>query len=234
MMWSAYYPYLDCLAERRPPTRMAMSTIPLIEHAIEAAIDSEAHLLHQMQKAANAQGGGVRKRVARLISEVHGAFEEAVGASFRAAGARVETGLDQLSGRPLPCGEVDVLAVIAREGAAPLALVCEAKNSDLSLQKDFGYAHLATTLKRARAQIAAKAVWVGKAWPALAPRFDVTTEPSAVVLGLIVTRRPVPIGLLGGWPGVVPSEIEGIVRHLRERPPEAWRGDLARGVVGDG
>lgn len=233
-IWLAYYPFLDCLADRRPPTPTGVSTGPLIAEAITTAVASEAHLLYQLQKTANAKGDKIREHVARLVAGAHNAFEEAVGARFRALGVQVETGLDHLDDRPLPCGEIDVLAVVARPGAVPLALVCEAKNVDLAIYKDFGYDHLAETLKRAQVQIARKSAWVHEAWPALAQRFGAATDPAALVIGLIVTRRPVPIGLLSGWPGAVPGEIEAIVRHLQESPPEGWRSDLARGVVGAG
>ena len=142
-----------------------------------------------------------------LAREVHTRFEHKVAAALE--GFETRCGVENRE-----CGEIDVLAT-----APGIVLVIEAKNVDLALQKDTGYDHLATTLERARAQVERKARWVA------------AHSPDVVVVGLIVTRRPVPLPLLGRWPGAVPRELPRLAAHLLGTPAGEWRGDLTAGRV---
>jgi hypothetical protein len=231
ILWLAYYPYLSALSALRPPTRVAFSAMPLLVQVFSTAEESKAFLLHRMQEEATRTGGAALVSTARFARSTHSGFETSVGEQFQAAGMAVQVGLGNVDGHPLACGEIDVLAGATHTSdSRPLVIVTEAKNVDLALHKDLGYEHLATTMQRARKQVALKSAWVAEAWPKIAGLVGLRASSKPIIIGMIVTRRPVPLSMLGQWPGAVLKELKGIAQHLIKNPVTRWRNDLVKGI----
>jgi hypothetical protein len=171
-------------------------------------------------------------KAAEVFRSRHAQLEAEVAERFQRAGMVAHAPVAALSGRELPCGEIDVLcAARAPVHAARLVVVCEVKNVDVPLQKDFGYENLSRTLKRAQTQVARKAAWVADHWPDVAPSLGLNGSEPALVVGLIVTRRTVPLRTLGRWPGSPLVDVTAVAQHLLTRPISDWRADLVRGIV---
>ena len=233
ILWLAYYPFLSAVSVRRPPTRLALTAMPLLLQVFSTAETSKAFLLHRMQEEAIRTGGAALVSTAGFARSTHSDFEKSVGEQFQAAGMVVQVGLNTVDGRPLACGEIDVLAAATHTSdPRPLVIVSEAKNVDLPLQKDFGYEHLAATMQRAQKQVAKKSDWVAAAWPRIADLVGLGAASKPIIIGMIVTRRPVPLSMLGQWPGAVLEEVKGIADHLIKNPVTGWRNDLVKGICG--
>jgi hypothetical protein len=228
-MWLAYYPFLDARTARRPPEPMAVTTVALLIATLATADISQAHMLHRAQQEANRRDPATRDRVAWLARSVHASFEADVAKRLVTNGMTAFSGITEIAGKSLECGEIDVLAGGPAQGGGSVALVCEAKNVDLAVQKDGGYVHLQATLARARDQVRRKTAWAARHGREVAELLGLDRSPVSTV-GLIVTRRPVPLPLLGGWPGAVPSELDDIVRLLMRVPVGDWRADIAQGM----
>ena len=229
-LWLVYYPYLEALTARRPPDPMALTTPRLIQQALNTADHTQAHLIERARQKARARDDADGVKVALLVREVHAAFERQVAGILARAGLTACAGVTEIDRTPLPCGEIDVLACGMAAGGAPMTLVCEAKNVDLALHKGHAYEILSATLEHAQEQVARKAAWAAGHCDEVGRLLERDTA-GGVTVGLIVTRRAVPLPLLGRWPGAVPSELEGVVLHLLETPVAEWRADLAAGVV---
>jgi hypothetical protein len=229
-LWFAYYPFLDAVTARRPGEPMAVTTRSLLAVALTTAASSRNHMLHQTQKAANRCERGTRDRVAELVREFHADFENDVANRFGEAAVNVRSRLTEIGGNVLECGEIDVLAgSVAKDGTA-IVIVCEAKNTDLPLQKVGSYSHLELTIARACEQVSRKASWVSRHPNEIGALLGL--DPSRLItVGLVVTSRVVPLDMLGKWPGAVPSELSELGRHLLQTPVAQWRADLQRGVV---
>jgi hypothetical protein len=231
MMWLTYYPFLDCLTTRRPAGPFAVTNRRLLGAMLATGVNSQAHLLVRLRTVAGTLGGDTARDVRRLEREVHTAFEELVAERLRGAGMTVALSVSDFRSRPLPCGEIDVIAAAHCPDGTTLVLVCEAKNVDLALQKDLAYNYLAETVNGAIDQVSRKARWVCNTWPELASLIGFKDARSYVVMGLIVTRRPVPLSFLGRWPGITLAEVAAVAQGLLSRRPNDWRRDLALGIV---
>ena len=231
ILWLAYYPFLDAHMYRGPRDPMAITTVPLLRLALSTIELTQAHGLYRFQWEARRRDSATKQRVNRLTQRLHAQFEGYVGERFRAGGMAVQVGITDIDGQELDCGEIDVLAVNKSINGELLIVVCEAKNVDLAVQKDQGYKHLSETMDKARVQVADKSSWVARSWPKVAGLFGLSNEARPTVLGMIVTRRPVPLSMLANWPGAVPGEVEAIVNHLLTRPTAEWRSDLTAGIV---
>lgn len=230
MLWLAYYPFLDFLAAKRPPSPLAISTIPLMTQALANFDHTQSYLLQRLQQISKKDAAN-SERLNSTIRSLHSDFEKAIGEKLSAVGMKTVVGLDNIRGRALACGEIDVIASAKGVDDEPLVLVCEAKNVDLALQKDAAYENLGATMKRAREQVARKASWVKESWTAVGDVLQVSTARDPTVIGMLICRRPVPLSMLGRWPGAVPAELEIIAHQLLTEPKSGWRSDLRAGVI---
>lgn len=218
--------------ERRP----ALLTSGYLLHRMQGSGGVHvAYRMHNAVEAARRRPGGTAGAVSFLAQSFHAQFERAVGDSFARGGMSVTTNLERLGGRPLPCGEIDVVATAAAPGRRTIVAVCEAKNTDVSFYKDLGVAQAQDMIQRAARQATAKARWMLERWRDVAPVLGCDRDPAPLVVALVVTRHTVmPLGDAPG-PAVIPAQaVPALADALRTGSPADWRPDLAASVLDGG
>jgi hypothetical protein len=227
-LWLAYYPFLEAQRLDQLSSKVAITTMDLVQRCVATMDGAQSHLLHVARREVARRDASAAAHIDALVRDYHARFEQATAALFSAAGMQARAGVESLGKKRLACGEIDVLAGASSSDHLTL-VVCEVKNVDLSLQKDGGYAHLAATLERARDQVGRKAGWVAENAAMVAEWLSLPVR-STTVVGLVITRRPVPLSMLGRWPGALLAEVPDVARALMRAPSE-WRGDLRNGIV---
>lgn len=219
--WLAYTPVLDGRLAGRP---VGITSAGLVLRAAMQSVAAMSGRLHLASNAATDQRATART----AARAVHGLFEGAAAAELTGAGVRTTASVDRIDGRPLPCGEIDLVGgCIGPVG--PVVVIGECKNVDFTFFKDLGPDQMRDTIRHASAQARRKATWAASDWPRISGLLDLPgAEPT--ILAIVVTRT-ISAPPDDGVPVFGIVELAGIARAVRDRPPRAWRGDLRAGVM---
>jgi hypothetical protein len=219
--WLAYTPVLDGHQAGRP---VGITSAGLVLRSAMQSVAAMSGRLHLASNAATDQRATARTEA----RAVHGLFEGAAAAELTGAGVPTTASVDRIDGRPLPCGEIDLVGGCVGAGG-PVVVIGECKNVDFTFFKDLGPDQMRDTIRRASAQARRKAGWAASDWPRITGLLGLP-EVEPTVLALVVTRTiSAPPDDRAPVFGVV--ELAGIAEAIRDRPPGAWRGDLRAGIV---
>jgi hypothetical protein len=235
MDWLTYAPLLSATYHHEGKLVPAVLTsFYLLHRAASTAAGSVAFRLHNAVEVAKRRHSANAKHVSALVREFHAAFEHEVAGLFAAGGLTTRQGLERLNRRPIPCGEIDVIAWGPGTDRGYVVVVCEAKNNDVTFHKDLGIRQGRALMERARTQVTTKATWVAANWPDLAPELDADPLAVPVVVAFVVTRlAALPVGP-GGAAFVAAHEVEPIAQDLTVRPPGSWRPDVRAAILASG
>ncbi|MEV4173849.1 hypothetical protein [Nonomuraea sp. NPDC049709] len=222
--WLCYAPLLcGGYVEDGRPTVVGVTSRGLLQRAYGRAQGSIANRLHQAQRAARARSHDLGREVDRLARAVHADLEQDAAERCRSAGMSAVHGLERLGGRPLPCGEIDVLAQATGPDGGLVVLVGECKNVDLTFYKGRGVAQAEDTLRQAADQVRRKSAWVARTWPAAARALGSPPDPDPpCVVAVVVTRIAAFPSLPDGVPVLPLRELAGFARTLARTPAEQW------------
>ena len=223
--WLAYTPVLDGRQAGRP---VGITSTGLVRRAAMHSVAAISGRLHLASKAATGLAGGELATVRTQARAVHGAFEQAAAAELADAGVRTSASLDRIDGKPLPCGEIDLVGgCVGSDG--PVVVIGECKNVDFTFFKDLGPDQMRDTIRHAAVQARRKATWAASNWRAVAGLLRLPgTDPT--ILAIVVTRT-ISAPPEDRVPVFGIAELAGVARAVRDRPARAWRGDLRAGVV---
>lgn len=225
--WLGAFPFLAGVYGSDQPCRITSGY--LIHRAkVEAAL-STAYRLRNVSMAV--KGTESARQVDALVREYHADAERKAARCFAAAGMDVVTALECVEGRPLPCGEIDVLASGRRADGRLVVAVCEVKNSDLGVAKDKAVEEAQDVVRKAGAQAGRKASWVHQEWRGLADVLNSSPKERPLVVPLVVLRETA-LAVDGVQPAVVAAtELAEVIRQLLDDPVERWRPDVRRGMM---
>jgi hypothetical protein len=203
----------------------------LLHRASVKAAVTVSFRLHTAVQAAQRHGPILAKRVGTLVLDFHRHFERSVANRIEEAGFTTCQGFDTVHGRPISCGEIDVIGHADHSAGPPVVVVAEVKNNDLTFAKDLALQQAWALMARARRQALVKAGWVATHWAEVAPLLGAAADSSPTVLALVVTRRyALPTGE-AGVAFLAAHEVGPILTTLRTEPLPAWRADLRKAVA---
>jgi hypothetical protein len=223
--WLAYTPVLDGRQAGRP---VGVTSTGLVRRAAMQSVAAMSGRLHLASNAATGLGADEPATVRTQARAVHGLFERAAADELTEAGVPTSASLERLAGRPLPCGEIDLVGgCVGAHG--PVVVIGECKNVDFTFFKDLGPDQMRDTIRRASAQARRKATWAASNWRAIVGMVRLPeTEPT--ILAIVVTRT-ISAPPEDRVPVFGIAELTGVARAVRDRPARAWRDDLRAGVV---
>ncbi len=223
--WLAYTPVLDGRHAGKP---VGITSTGLVMRAAMHSVAAMSGRLHLASNAGTGPAGGERAIVRTQARAVHNLFERAVAAELTDAGVQTSASLDRMAGKPLPCGEIDLVGgCVGTDG--PVVVIGECKNVDFTFFKDLGPDQMRDTIRHASAQARRKATWAASDWrPVVGMLALPDLEPT--ILTIVVTRT-ISAPPEDGVPVFGIAELTGIARAVRDQPARAWRGDLRAGIV---
>lgn len=232
MLWLPYYPFLTACGMGQQSPGIAVSTKEAFAVAQSAGEMTKAYrLVRLMEYAKDNQDDEGRIVLQSISALVHQKFEVFLADMALSMGLRVEASVAVYRDKQLPCGEIDVLAHGRGVDGATIIIVIEAKNVDVPLMKDFSYENLSRTLSRAVVQTVRKRKWAASELDKVADILQIENIVHPIILGIIATRRPVPLAMLDGLAGGSPSEVEELMKEALTVPHSHWRADLAASVI---
>jgi hypothetical protein len=225
--WLAYTPMLDGRQEGRP---VGLTSTGLVLRAAMQSVTAISGRLHLASTVATGADGSDPPAVRAQARAVHGLFERAAADELTGAGVPTLASLDRMDGKPLPCGEIDLVGGCAGAGG-PVLVIGECKNVDFTFFKDLGPDQMRETIRHASAQARRKAEWAAAAanWRRFAGMLNLP-EATPTILAVVVTRT-IAAPPDDGVPVFGIVELAGLAGAIRQRPARAWRGDLRAGIV---
>ena len=223
--WLACTPLLDGRQAGEPVGITSPGLVIRAAKHSAAALSGRLHLTADAARWLAAHEVGTVRAQAR---SVHDLFEREAATELIDAGLPASTGLQRMDGRPLPCGEIDLVAgCIGADG--PVVVIGECKNVDFTFFKDLGMEQVRATLGHASAQARRKADWAARAWRRIV-RMLALPDVEPVTVAVVVTRT-IATPADHGVPVLGIVELVDLARVLRERPASRWRGDLRAGII---
>jgi len=232
--WLAHAPLLEAAYLHKGQRISAVVTSPhLLDGVRGRAASSVAHRLHNAVLAGRHMKPPVPGQIAALARGFHSAAELEVGREFEAGGMVAVCQLERLDKRPLPCGEIDVIAIGKGLRKRLIVVVCEVKNTDMVFYKDFGGQQAHDLMSRAALQARRKTAWVKANWEKLAPLFPAisTNTRPAVVVPAVATRLTLMPVADAQCVFISSSEIGAITKSILSTEIEAWRPDFLAAQV---
>jgi hypothetical protein len=161
--------------------------------------------------------------------QVHAQLETDAATCFREAGMTAVENLASANGRPLDCGEIDVLATTIPAERRPVVVVCEVKDTDLSFYKDLGPHEAYAVSEKGRQQAQRKTAWIAAHWDkvrsALGPSAAYEASEACFVALVVLRVASLPIAGPGpasvGLPAlavVARAARRSSVRHVQRHP----------------
>jgi hypothetical protein len=238
MEWLTYAPLLHAAYFHHGEPHRARITSRFLAYRMSGRASScLAFRLHRAIETMRVRYPNLTPSTRTVVRQYHSYLESTVSRVFVESGMAATQNVTSFAGRPLPCGEVDVLAVGRAADGATVVCVTEVKDTDVSFYKDSGASHAAQTVRRGLEQADRKARWLVENMQLLRETFpEVASMRSARILPLVVTRHT-PLPLSAGLPPVVSRyELGSLVSMLLESPLQSWRRDFqiaARSAVAD-
>jgi hypothetical protein len=219
--WLRYAPLMAGILDENGGDHVVGFTSPaLIHRAFTRTQSALAGRLRLAEEAAVAFRAGLVKDVRVMSRQAHAGFEAETAELLADLGLVTAHGVDRLGTRPLPPGEIDVLAHTALP-TGDLAVVVECKNVDLTFFKGSGVQESAATLAHASMQVVRKATWLQEHWSEVAGGLGWSlTVP--LVLRIVVTRTAGFPTTADGVPVLAIYELEPFVSELITLPRERW------------
>ncbi|WP_208903105.1 hypothetical protein [Streptomyces incarnatus] len=233
MEWLTCAPLLaGCYWDGDQRCPCAVTTDYLLYRAAVKAVYATSFRTDTAIRAAKARSRTQGKKIAKIASKINADLELAVAASFFKAGMTAKHSLEKrLDGTPLPCGQVDDIAYAEGLHQHPIVLVCEVKDNDFSLYKDFGARETIELMEKARSQAVTKAQWISDHWGEVAQLVKAPDTVRPTFLALVVTRRtPLPVPG-SGTAFIAIAEIGSIVHGVLSKPACSWRPDLRSAIL---
>lgn len=224
--WTAYYP---CYLAQSPVNGSVihLTTPRLWQGLLVSLAQRPAYALHQAEEMVARQFPKSEKlpELKDLIRATHRAAEECAGRSLTAAGWQCRTGVDRLDDKPLPPGEIDLLAT-ANVSDACVIVVAEVKNSDAPMVLPGFEERIAELVRRASEQLDRKGAWVAEHWDdalALLDKGASAASGRRLLVRVVVTARPLPPPLFQQFPGASLGELESLAHDLMDIGHDVWK-----------
>ncbi len=215
------------------PRFVAIVSNYLVGRAIMKTYTGASRRLAVAEQVSKQIGPQEARAVAELKRKFHRRLETRVAETLRDIGMKAIEGLEELDGRRLECGEIDVLAAGAGAGEELIVLICEVKDTDLSFFKDYGPREAFEVARKAHRQAQRKATWVAQHWPQLWRLFTPTahTQSSEERFIAVAVPRITSLPLGKGAASIPFPELGAVGASLLTDPASAWRPDLQRAIV---
>ena len=223
--WSAYYP---CLIMHSPATgepiyvttpRMWQGMVMTLSQRPASLIQS-LHEMLQRSEPASPKLSALRK----FIRETHQDFEVSILKLATESGWKGLSAVERFNDRPLPCGEIDLLAT-AVVGESRVILVAEVKDSDNPMFLPGFIERIGELIPHAEKQLERKGNWVANNWRRALVLLDEQVDPPGrqrMLARLVVTRRPLGAHFFKKFPGASPEGFQSTASDLLRAGDRVW------------
>jgi hypothetical protein len=223
--WSAYYP---CLVMHSPATGepIFVTTPRVWQSMLMTLAQRPASLMRSLDDMLERTEPASPKLVAlrRLIQETHQDLEVSVLKLATEEGWKGLSGVERLNGRPLPCGEIDLIAT-ALVGDRRVILVAEVKDSDNPLFLPGFDERIGQLVSHAEKQLKRKGDWVANNWHQALELLDEQADRRdrrRTLARLVVTRRPLGVHFFKQFPGASLADFQSTARDLLRTDNSVW------------
>jgi hypothetical protein len=223
--WSAYYP---CLVMHSPATGQPIFvTTPRVwQGMLMTLAQRPASLMQSLDDMLQRIEPTSPKLVVvrGLIRETHQDLEVSVLNLATEEGWKGFSGVGGLNGRPLLCGEIDLIAT-ALVGDRRVMLVAEVKDSDNPLFLPGFNERIGQLVSHAEEQLERKGDWVANNWHQALELLGEQADPLGrrrTLARLVVTRRPLGVHFFKKFPGASLADFQSTARDLLRTGDSVW------------
>lgn len=229
MNWSAYYPCFEFTSPANGSTIYVTSPRRL-QGMLMTINECQAFILHQLNETyCKTISGTELKELRTLIRQTHRDLEVKAGQIFNSSGWQCLTSVENVKGRPIPCGEIDLLATIVIRDAK-VVLIGEVKNSDMAMFKPGFVERSKDIINHAEDQLKRKGDWICDHWNEVLSLFDQITDETIhvkrkYIARLVITARPIAPHFFNQYTGCGISSLDSLALDLLQEHPNNWKQD---------